>query len=151
MKLFHVTEKRHLELIRKEGLRSGTYFSIDPDLVDYYAGTIEDENQSPVVLQVSLEDLDAKFMEPDYPGIEEPITTVLGESERFIQQEWKHSDQSWQDSLELVKSVKYAAVIAPEHLLIVDDDGATRRLDEEDGQDTMAEAPQNSLPEGPSF
>lgn len=150
MDLFHVTEKRHLDAIRKEGLQSGTYFSIDPDLVDYYAETIQDENQVPVVLRVSLSDLNEKFMVPDRPGIEEPITTALGCSEDFIHEQWRDSHQTWQDSLDIVKSVQYRAVIAPEHLLIVEEDGRTHRLDDEIAQDAIVRVSTPSQTGSPS-
>lgn len=81
MHLFHVTSRARLPVIAAEGLKPRSYFAADEDLVAYYKETVEDEGGEPVVLAVDLRDLDAAHFEPDFPGIEEPITTVLGMGE----------------------------------------------------------------------
>ena len=53
---------------------------------------ISDNGCQAVVLTVNLSDLDAAQLQPDYPGLEEPITTVVGMSESDINREWAEAD-----------------------------------------------------------
>ncbi|MGC9237971.1 MAG: hypothetical protein ACP5GF_13965, partial [Thiomonas sp.] len=124
------TAKVNLDSILKNGLRPGAYLAADDWLADYYAEIIEDEEcRSAVVLQVAMDDLNKEFLEPDYPGIDEPITMLLDLDEESIHAQWGDSRQTWEDSLSLIRSVRYAAVIAPENILVADVNGSTMRLD----------------------
>lgn len=117
--LFHVTSKKNLASIKQHGLKAETYLASESDLADYYAETVEDEGESPVVLQVALADLDESLLRPDLPSIDEPITTVLNSTEEEIHESWGVAEGTWQDSLELVKSIKYEGVIQPKDILVV--------------------------------
>ena len=123
MNLFHATSARNLLSIAREGLRSGAYFTSCDDLLAYYEETVEDEGATPAILQVSLLGLAEAALLPDMPGIEEPITTVIGMSEDDVQDLWNSSGQTWRDSLEIVRSLRYASQISPEMILVVTEDG----------------------------
>ncbi len=110
--LYHVTSASNVERIQQEGVRPVSYWSTD-DLVDYYSETIVDEGGQPVVFRISLNDLDPQLIEPDYPGIDEPITTVIGMSEEKVHQVWEASSQTWNDSLKLIGSIRYRGVVRP--------------------------------------
>lgn len=58
--------------------------------------------------------------EPDLPGVEEPITGALGRSEAEIQELWAASDQTWRDSLEIIRSLRCPVPIAPERLFVLE-------------------------------
>lgn len=126
----HITALSNLRSIAEGGLRPGVYLSGDEELAAYYRETIEDDGAVPVVLVVSLSQLDSSALEPDYPGIAEPITTVLGLREEEVHAAWAMKAGSWEDSLELVKSVRYRSPIPANSLRVVAADGMTMALDE---------------------
>lgn len=122
MELFHVTATANLASIAEMGLRPGAYLSGDEALTAYYKETVEEEGAQPALLVVALSDLDSSALEPDYPGIAEPITTVIGLSESEVQDAWSAAAGSWEDSLEIVKSVRYRSPIPVSALRVVVDD-----------------------------
>lgn len=115
--LFHATARSNLDAIARDGLRPGSYWTDNPDLASYYAGTVEDDGEDAVVLRVALNDLlslDGSALVPDMPGIEEPITSVVGMSEDAVHDAWQQSEaKDWRACLELVGSLKFTQSIAP--------------------------------------
>lgn len=122
MELFHVTASVNLASIAENGLLPGAYLSGDDDLTAYYKETVKEEGLAPAVLVVELSDLDRSELEPDYPGIAEPITTAIGLSESEVEEAWAAADGSWEDSLEIIKSVRYRSLIPVSALRVVIDD-----------------------------
>lgn len=124
MNLYHATSQDALISIINEGLRNLSYWSDDESVTDYYGETIEDEGAVLVVIAINLDALIKHVgelaIEPDYPGIEEPITGALGKSEDEINEEWEASDKSWRSSLEIIHSLRCRSPI-PAHLLLVQD------------------------------
>lgn len=112
IRIYHVTSLKNIESIQSGSLRANSYWASNIDISDYYKETIEDEEEVPVFISVKLDDLvgytlsQGKEIEPDFPGLEEPITTVLGMSELDINKAWKNSDKTWQDCLELIGSIR---------------------------------------------
>lgn len=106
MRAWHVTEGGEVEALRSAGMRPMSYWTTDPGLVDYYA----EDYESPVVLEIETDDLDpaALEFEPDYPSIEEPISTVIGKREAQVWAEWKAvpGEGTWIDSVEVVGSFR---------------------------------------------
>lgn len=98
------------------------------DILDYYSETISDVGKRPLILEVELANLDQSLLEPDQNGIDEPIATVLNISEAEIQAAWALSDQSWWDSIKIIKSARYTAPIAPEFIRVIDEDGESHSL-----------------------
>lgn len=49
--------------------------------------------------------------EPDYPGIDEPISTIIGKTEEDVRRPWAGSDQSRHACIEIVSSFRLAAGI----------------------------------------
>lgn len=111
MKLFHATAEENLASIRQSGLSPVSYWTACDDIAAYYRETIADEGKTPVLLAIDLSLLDKSVLEPDHPGIDEPITTVLGLSEEEVRQSWADSTQDWRASLEVVRSMRYRACI----------------------------------------
>lgn len=128
MILFHATASHNLQTIMKEGLRPNSYWSQDTGIRDYYMETIEDDGEEPVVLTITLEKLmeltqgHHTGLEPDYPGLEEPITSVLGKSERTIQEEWRSCTQNWRNCLDLIGSVRCSVSIPAEYVKLLAQD-----------------------------
>lgn len=119
-KLFHITDASKLQEISSGGLKAKSYLSCI-DLTEYYMGVVRDEGKTPVVLVAYFSDLSEDALFPDMPSIEEPITTAIGLSEYEIEVAWEASDQTWRDSLNLVKSVRYDRTIDPRVLRVVVD------------------------------
>lgn len=118
--LYHVTAARNRERIFTEGLRAPSYWALDEALVAYYEETVRDEGDEPLVLAVRIEDLDRNCLEGDQPGIDEPITTVIGLAEEAIGEAWAASGRTAIESLRLVGSCRYRSRIAPALLAIQD-------------------------------
>lgn len=121
MMLYHATNRDLLSEIGKTGLNAGTYFASKEEVVHYYVETIEDEDSDPVILAVDMEQLDKSSLESDFEGIWEPITSAVGMSEEKIQEAWYDSAQGWSDSLSIIGSVRYLAVVHPGRISVVAD------------------------------
>lgn len=111
MKAWHVTSVSALDSIRQEGLRPYSYWATCKDLRDYYVETVIDEGLVPAIFEATVETLEGFYPEPDYPGIEEPICTVLGKTEDQILHLWSKSDRSWHACVEIVSSFRVVAAI----------------------------------------
>jgi len=124
--LYHATKRENPPSIAEAGLRAGSYWAADENLLDYYVETIEEEGDEAVVLVLDLQPL-AEYLlsrgvalEPDSPGIEEPITGALGRSEHEIWRAWANSCETWEDSLRIISSVRCPSVVPPEYLRVQD-------------------------------
>lgn len=110
--LFHATSIENLASINENGLKAGSYWTNDNDLRDYYVETVEDEAVEASILVIDLRQLQElankanQTLLPDLPGIEEPITTVLRKREDDIHEQWQGSRRTWQECLDIVKSLK---------------------------------------------
>jgi hypothetical protein len=122
--LLHVTSAEKLDEIRAEGMRALSYWSARSDIHDYYTEVVEDEGDEPVTLMVPLNALDPGLLEPDHPGLQEPITTVLDKSEMEVWREWKATDRSWKACLDLIGSVRYRGAIPADMIQIGEMNGA---------------------------
>lgn len=129
MKLYHATAAEKLDSIRDSGLNPLSYWTTCEAIARYYLETVEDEKLSPVLLTINLSLLDKSALEPDYPGIEEPISTVLQLSEGDVMALWEQSPQDWRASLEVVRSLRYRARI-PATMLQLELGASTKLLAE---------------------
>lgn len=118
--LFHATSRKNLKSIAENGLNKNSYWADDPDVVDYYKETITDEREVPVVLFIDSHVLESDQLEPDYPGIEEPLTYTLGMSEDEVSAKWENTDQTWEDCLDLIGSCRYKEAIPAEKIMVLD-------------------------------
>jgi hypothetical protein len=127
--LFHVTSTKAVANISKEGMRPISYWSNDESLVAYYKETVVDDGDEPVVLVIAIDQLlqsvGEMAIEPDYPGIEEPITGAIGKSEMDVLSEWRLSHQGWRDSLEVVGSLRCRVAIGAELLKMQNEKSGT--------------------------
>ena len=118
--LLHVTARKHLASIRSEGLRPGAYFTNRGAIAAYYAETVRDEREEPVVIEVNLRKLNARRLAPDNPGLEEPITTVLGMDEDEVWAKWSEGPRTALSCLELIGSIRYRSRVPAKLLRLPD-------------------------------
>lgn len=121
MRLYHATLLSNLKTIQAEGLRAGSYWTADLDLLDYYIAAVEEEDgqglEEAAVLTVELDAMikivqsAGKDLLPDHPGIQEPITGALGRSEDDILAAWEASSKDWQACLEIIQSLRCPVAI----------------------------------------
>lgn len=119
MRLYHATSTKNLENILTEGyITHNSYWANNVELAGYYMETIEDEGEQPVLLLIKTNDTDV--FSPDIPGIEEPITTVVGLSDNEVWESWEESSKTWEDSLEIIGSVIINNVLTADRLFLVE-------------------------------
>lgn len=110
MILLHVCRGADVDGILTEGLRAGSYLTSREEVAGYYAETIEDEGETPAILELDFDALIVLVgqdgLEPDRPSIAEPITIALGCSEADVQAAWAASAGTFQDSLRIVGSLR---------------------------------------------
>lgn len=121
---YHVTSTAKLASIRKEGLRQGSYWTISMPLAEYYAETVEDEGEDPIILVMPLALLAEQDRTADHNGISEPIMSVVREisglsTEQQIWSAWEASNQSSQASVDLIGSFVFIKPIPADQLLTV--------------------------------
>lgn len=111
--IYHVTSRDRLESILADGLHARTCFVHEDwtSVIDYYRLTVEDEDLEPVVVTVDAASLDPDGFEPDWGGIEEPLTHTLQMTEDEVSVAWKASDRSWQACIEIMGTCRYARPI----------------------------------------
>lgn len=129
LEFYHVTARKNLSKIAKEGLREGSFWAsgdLAGELVDYYKETVEDEEETPVILRVFIDDVDQNFFKPDMPGLEEPITTVVGKSEKTVWSDWEASSKTWQACVDMIGSCKYSKTISANCIYVEDDDNVIK-------------------------
>ena len=114
--LLHGTSSVFLDRINQNGLvMLPIYLTDEEDIAEYYAEeVVEQHGGQQVILRIAFGALNPAAIEPDYPSIEEPLTYTLGVSEEEVWEEWEASNQTWQDSLNIVSSIRYRKPIPPE-------------------------------------
>jgi hypothetical protein len=110
--LYHATAEHNADACLRHGVRPTSYWGIAA-VAEYYASTVEDDGYDPVMLVADIADFDESLLEPDYEGIDEPITYSLGKSSSTVRDEWEESEQTWRDSLRIIGSVRYRGTIKP--------------------------------------
>jgi hypothetical protein len=117
--LYHATSKKKYAQIEQMGLLPGAYLATKP-IAEYYAETVADDGDAPVVLRIRFEDIQHLELEADHNGVAEPLTYTLKKSEDEILGAWGACAGSWKDSLEIIGSLRCMSAIPPEILQIVD-------------------------------
>lgn len=126
--MYHAVSKNKIPYIVRSGLFIGTYITRLEALADYYAETIEDEGNEAVILCFDSTDIDLK-LNPDFAGLEEPISTVLKSElgiyldEDELWDEWEATNQTGDDCMDLIGSARLGVIISPDRLLVSDFDG----------------------------
>lgn len=110
--LYHVAPAEQAESIAREGIRPVSYWAIG-SVHDYYVEEVSESGEAKIY-RVPLTDFDASLLEPDYPGLEEPLTYTLKMSEEEVWEEWESSEQTWRDCLDIIGSVRYRGSIVSE-------------------------------------
>ena len=135
-RFFCAVKTRDLQSILDNGLNTGSYWISDThdscdDLLDYYREMEDNTGKSidSTVLCVSISDIDPDKIKPDFPGIEEPITTALDMDEDDIIDEWGKSQGTARECIDLIGTMKYDAVI-PSNVLLVEVDNDFMLLDD---------------------
>ena len=121
---WHATALKNIPSIARDGLKPGSYLASRHELARYYAETVADEGDTPVLLEVrmsapELEHLlsSPECMEADHEGIAEPICTVIGKSEEDVWRAWAKGPHDAAASLELVGSARCMVTLPPEKLV----------------------------------
>ena len=113
--LLHGTSSVFLKRIHQSGLSVlPIYLTDNEDVAEYYAEeVVEQHGGEEIILKIAFGALDPNAIEPDYPSIEEPLTYTLGVTEEEVWEAWEASNRTWQDSLNIVDSVRYKKPITP--------------------------------------
>lgn len=120
-KLYHGTSTAVLEQIKKTGVIKAPVYLGTEEIADYYAEVVAEEDGSEeVVLAINLSDLDVGALEPDDNSIAEPLTYTLGKSEDEVWEEWKEAEGTWEDSLDIVGSVRYRQPIPLKDVVLLE-------------------------------
>lgn len=110
--LYHVSPSSNAKSISNTGIQPVSYWSIGK-ITDYYEEEVTEDSGEAIVFKVPISQFDESLLEPDYPGIDEPLTYTLGMSEDDVQEAWDKSDQSWRDCLDIIGSVRYRGIVRP--------------------------------------
>lgn len=93
--IHHVTNSKNLEGIFSKGIPINSYWVTDLDIVDHYLDEIENEGGEPIVISAYLKDVteyvakNGSVLEPDYPGVDEPISKAEEERQAWLGAEWR--------------------------------------------------------------
>jgi hypothetical protein len=117
--LYHATSTKKYAKIAQMGLLPGAYLATRA-IAEYYAETVEDEGDTPVVLRLHFDDIQHLDLEADHNGIAEPLTYALKKSEDDILAAWDACEGSWEDSLEIIGSLRCMSAIPAECLQPID-------------------------------
>jgi hypothetical protein len=124
MRLFHATAIENMDSIMSRGIDECCYLTSSPEQAAYYCETIEEEGKASTIVELDLADLlanvDVALIYPDGESLAEPITSTLNMSDHEVQDAWRRSSKTWQDSLDIVRSIKCDAAV-PAHILRCDD------------------------------
>jgi hypothetical protein len=110
--LYHASPERYVESITREGILPTSYWGTER-IAEYYAEDIRENGEEAHIFRVPFRDFDEANLEPDLPGLEEPLTYTLGMSEEEVWDEWADSAKDWNASLEIVGSVRYTGIVRP--------------------------------------
>lgn len=99
------------------------------ELVEYYSECLEDEGKTPIVLAIEKQPGLLKIMEPDYPSIDEPISTVIGLSDTAVSSAWQQTKKTTEECLSLVGSCRSKETI-PSHKIVILENDTERHLTE---------------------
>lgn len=112
MQLYHVTTTKCWEDIQNSGsMRPMSYWTTSEEVLDYYREEVAEEG-TPITLVVEIEHIEDLDLEPDYPGIDEPITSALGRKEEEVWAAWEAAPvATWQESLRVVHSLRARAAV----------------------------------------
>lgn len=121
---YHATSISKLASIREEGLRAGSYWTVSMPLAEYYAETVADEGETPIILVIPLSLLSHEDRSADHNGVSEPIMSVVRDisglsNESQVWSAWESSAQDWQASIGLIGSFVFTRPIVAEQLLIM--------------------------------
>lgn len=107
--LYHGTTSNHIEDILKYGMKSPSWWGSYEIAREYALNTLDAERGfgAPLIIKKKIDDFDKSAFAIDAPSIQEPLTLTLGKSEEEVWEEWENSDQTWEDCLDIVESVKY--------------------------------------------
>lgn len=126
--MYHAASKNKIPYIVRNGFFIGTYITRLEALADYYVETIEDEGNEAVILCFDSTDINLK-LNPDFAGLEEPISTVLKSElgiyldEDELWDEWEKTNQTGAECMELIGSARLGVGISPDRILVSDFDG----------------------------
>lgn len=97
-----------------------SYWASDEDIHEYYLDTIREDGYEPVSIVIDISAMDSSLIEPDYPGIEEPLTYTLKTSEDTVWEKWENSSKTWRDSIEIIGSIRFCGLIHPDLITVLD-------------------------------
>ena len=106
IELFHGTSAKAWAHIQRRGLCGRVYLGSRRVATYFAEEAAEDDDSSEVLLAVRVP---TAPLEPDWPGLEEPITYTLQTREEAIAAAWAASRQTWRDSLRIIESVRLYA------------------------------------------
>lgn len=110
----HATDRAKLAQILTAGVSAGSYWAINPSVNAYYEECVADEDQVPITLRLPVDVLENFQPQPDRPGLQEPLTSVLGMSDEEVWEAWEETDGSWQACAQLIGSFKVVQAIPAE-------------------------------------
>jgi hypothetical protein len=116
MYLYHATSLKRREKIRENGLKPGSYLG-EYDIAIYYAGTYEDNGKDADLIAIPLSAIAHLNLVPDQNGIDEPLVATLATTQDEVLSEWEEGDKTWQDSLDLIRSLRCLDRIPPDLIL----------------------------------
>ena len=113
MKFWHVTSSDLVESILREGLRPGAYLIAEDraEIRDYYAETVADEGNVPVILVVDADRLSVRNFTPDQNGLDEPLTHTLGMTEDDVREAFDATGGTWRDCIEVIGTCRYMGTV----------------------------------------
>lgn len=108
--LYHLTSADALEDIFDRGIDPVSYWGTLP-VVRYYR-SMKLHTGDPMIFRVPLDRFRPALLLPDMRGIQEPPSaSVIDMTEDEVSEAWDESNQTWQDSLNLIGSVAYEATV----------------------------------------
>lgn len=116
-KLIHITSVGAIEKILVDGIRGVSYWAKEGAVSWYYQALFEDEGIRATAIELPLDVLEQYQLEPDYPGLEEPLTHPLGMREEEVWEAWENTGGTWKDSLDVIQSVRVRLAIPAEVVL----------------------------------
>ena len=120
--LYHGTSAREYAGIRREGMRAKSFWSPDQTMAQFFAYHAGDDN---MVIQLPFDDFNPAAFMPDQAMWQEPVDPLADywdiehipsmEWDDIIYDKWIATDQTWKDSMMVLRSVIYTQPL-PAHL-----------------------------------